>query len=130
MNCLVCELSLSAVSLLSEDCSGLKAVLSGCLFPLEGFVLGQSWVLKEGGGGGGGGGLLLKLTHILLLRPWVLPAPGGDVGWICRSFHGPLIFKMGLWSGQSEVNEKYWPVRERMGSHYQRFLVVTNGYKV
>lgn len=72
----------------------------------------------------GAGGLLLKLTHISLLRPWVLPGPGGGVGWICRSFHGPLIFKMGLWSGQSEVSEKYWPVRQRMGT--KRLLVVTN----
>ena len=75
------------------------------------------------------GGLLHKLTHISLLRPWVLPAPSGSAGWICRSFHGPLIFKMGLWSGQREVSEKYWPVRERTGSSYQRLPTVTNGYQ-
>lgn len=41
--------------------------------------------------GGAEGRLLLKLTHILLLRPWVLLS--GSVGWICRSFHRPLISK-------------------------------------
>ncbi len=92
-------------------------------------MLGQLWVLKEGAVAVEEG-LLLKLTHILLLRPWVLLAPGGDVGWICRSFHGPLIFKMGLWSGQSEVSEKYCLDRKRTGSDYPRFLVVTSSYKV
>lgn len=77
----------------------------------------------------GWGGLLHKLTHISPLRPWVLPAPSGSVGWICRSFHGPLIFKMGLCSGQREVSEKYWPVRERTGSGYQRLPAVTSGYQ-
>lgn len=77
----------------------------------------------------GWGGLLHKLTHISPLRPWVLPAPSGSVGWICRSFHGPLIFKMGLCSGQREVSEKYWPVRERTGSGYQRLPADTNGYQ-
>lgn len=57
----------------------------------------------------------------------MLPGLGvGGVGWICRSFHGPLIFKMSLWSGQSEVSEKYWPVRERtVTSGYQRLPTVT-----
>lgn len=63
------------------------------------------------------GRLPLKLTHI---RPWVLPdRSGGGVGWICRSFRGPLIFRMGFWSGQSEGSEKYSPVRQRTGSSYQ-----------
>lgn len=39
-----------------------------------------------------------------------LLAPSGSVGWICRSFHRPLIFKMGLWSEQREVYDKYQPL--------------------
>lgn len=72
------------------------------------------------------GGLPLKLTPISFLRPWVLLAPGGSsVGWICRSFHGPLIFKMGLWSGQWEVSRKYRPDREHLESGYQRLPMAT-----
>lgn len=92
---------------------------------------GRLFARSLGGSGGcgrlGGGGVLLKLTHI---RPWVLPDPGGGgVGWICRSFHGQLIFKMGLWSGQREVSEKYWPVRRRSGNGYPPLPVVSSGYE-
>lgn len=46
-----------------------------------------------GRAGGAQGRLALKLSHFLLLRPWVLPALGSSIRWICRSFHGPLILK-------------------------------------
>lgn len=111
---------------LSSEFSGQKAELSGCLFPLEGCLLGHSVVVAVVDDWGVGG-VLLKLTHI---RPWVLPDPGGGgVGWICRSFHGQLIFKMGLWSGQREVSEKYWPVRRRSGNGYPPLPVVSSGYE-
>lgn len=132
--------NLSSLSSSSVKCFLDRKLSCTGLFPLEGCSLGPSWLLKQGGagggaggggvgGGGGWGGLLHKLTHISPLRPWVLPAPSGSVGWICRSFHGPLIFKMGLCSGQREVSEKYWPVRERTGSGYQRLPTDTSGYQ-
>lgn len=66
------------------------------LYPLRGCLRTQSRFPKETDGGSAGGAqgrLALKLSHFLLVRPWVLLAPSSSIRWICRSFHGPLILK-------------------------------------
>lgn len=85
------EKNLIPPSPLSEKVSLDRELLAG-VFPL----LSHSRFVKEDDGcsaGGAQGRLPLKLTHISLLRPWVLRALSGSSGWICRSFHGPLILK-------------------------------------
>lgn len=86
-------------------------------FPLRGCLLSQPRFPKEADGvsaGGAQGRLPLKLSHFALLRPWVLPAPSGSVGWICRSFHGPLILKWVCgqgrerWERNTGLSRSWW----------------------
>lgn len=55
------------------------------------------WLLKDS----------VTLINLLVLRLQALQWQWRGGGRICGSFHRPLTFKMGLWSGQSEVCDEH-----------------------